>query len=158
MKRNNLYRIAVMIIAVMASVNLNAQARRMRGDAPRSHQGREMVARPHANAHANAPVARVHQPAPRPVHHMAPMPMHHRVDAHGYLPGWGRRVRYLDGRWGYYRDSRWYWYDTYFAPDYYFAHPLSCFHAHFYGHNAAAAVGGVAAGIAVGALINVLMH
>lgn len=157
MKRNNIYPIAVMIAMLMASMNINAQARRVHGDGYR-HQGREMVARPHSGSHGHAPVAHMRHHAPRPVHHMAPRPMHHRVDRYGYLPGWGRRVRYMDGRWGYWRDSRWYWYDTYFAPDYYFAHPLSHFHAHFYGHNAAAVAGGVAAGIAVGALIGALAH
>lgn len=157
MKRNNIYPIAMMIVMLMASMNINAQARRVHGDGYR-HQGREMVARPHGGSHGHAPVAHMRHHAPRPVHHMAPRPMHHRVDRYGYLPGWGRRVRYMDGRWGYWRDSRWYWYDTYFAPDYYFAHPLSHFHAHFYGHNAAAVAGGVAAGIAVGALIGALAH
>ena len=141
MKRNNILPIAVMIAMLMASMNLNAQARRAHGDAGRHPQGREMVVRPHGTSHGHAPVMHSHHAAPRPVHHVAPVPMHHRVDRYGYLP-----------------DSRWYWYDTYFAPDYYFAHPLGHFHAHFRGHNAAAVAGGVAAGIAVGALIGALAH
>ena len=135
----------------MASVNLYAQPRPTRGGVPRGGH-REMV----VNRHGNAPMHgrnAVHVAQP---HRMHAAPMHHHLDAHGYLPGWHGRVRYLDGRWGYYRDSRWYWYDTYFAPDYYYAHPVAHFRTHFYGHNVAAAVGGVAAGIAVSALISAL--
>ncbi len=157
MTRKNTFA-AVMIAMMMASVNTFAQPRAPR-QAPRAAQ-REMMVGRHGDMRMTAPrtthaVARpVHQPMARPVH-QAPM---HRLDRHGYLPGWHGHVRYLDGRWGYYRDSRWYWYDTYFAPDYYYAHPVAVFHPHFYGHDVAAAVGGVAAGIAVGALINALVR
>ena len=144
MVRKNIYA-AVMMIALMASVNLYAQPRpRHGGGAP--HARREMMVGHHGPAHHAA----------MPMHHAAPM--HHRLDAHGYLPGWHGRVRYLDGRWGYYRDSRWYWYDAYFAPDYYYAHPVVHFHHHLHGRDVAAAAGGVAAGIAVSALIGALMR
>lgn len=84
----------------------------------------------------------------RPVHHVA---HHHRVDHRGFLPGWGGRVRYLDGRWGYLRHNRWYWYSCYFEPDYYFAHPVSHFHSHI-SPVAAGAIGGAVLGAFIGAL------
>lgn len=45
---------------------------------------------------------------------------------------WEGRIRHDNGRWGYYRDNRWYWYDRYFEPDFYFANPLAHFNAHYY--------------------------
>ena len=157
MKRNNIFPIAVMMAMLMASVNVYGQGRsHARGAGRSGRAAREMSVCHQAPMPGRTAMPVMQHPAP--VHHAAPMPVPPRVDAYGYVPGWDGRVRYLDGRWGYLRDDCWYWYDTYFAPDFYFANPLSCFHAHFHGRNAAAAVGGVAAGIAVGALINALMH
>jgi len=73
----------------------------------------------------------------------------------GFLPGWEGRVRYLDGRYGYLRDSEWYWYDTYFEPDYYYATPVRHFRRHLspVGRKVAA---GVTVGVVVGALVAAL--
>ncbi len=55
-----------------------------------------------------------------------------RLDNRGFVHGWEGRVRHDNGRWGYYRDNRWYWYDRYFEPDYYFANPLGYFNDYYY--------------------------
>lgn len=68
---------------------------------------------------------------------------------------WEGRIRYDRGRWGYYRDSRWYWYDIYFEPDYYFCHPVRHFHVHL-SRAERRMVGAVAGTVAVGALITAL--
>ena len=154
MKRMNIYAAVMTIALMMASINLNAQPRARHGGMP-PHARQEMRMHHGGPRHHGGPAMHT-MGRPVAAHHMHAMPMHHRVDAHGYLPGWHGRVRYLNGRWGYLRDSRWYWYDTYFAPDYYYAHPVGHFHAHFHGHDAVAVAGGVAAGIAVGALIHAL--
>ncbi len=73
-----------------------------------------------------------------------------------YVPGWEGRVRYDRGRWGYYRDNRWLWYDRYYAPDYYFAHPVRHFRHHVCGPVAAGVAGGIVGGAVLGALIGSL--
>ena len=74
----------------------------------------------------------------------------HRVPA-----GWSHCMRHMDdGRWGYYRCGRWYYYNTYYEPDYYFAHPLTHFEAHCLGTTAVA----TATAVAVSALVTALMR
>lgn len=75
-----------------------------------------------------------------------------------YIPGYEGRVCYNGGRWGYYRDNDWYWYDRYYEPDYYYANPVGCFHHNYVGHNAGRIAAGVAGTIALGALISALCH
>lgn len=75
-----------------------------------------------------------------------------------YVPGYEGRVCYNGGRWGYYRDNDWYWYDRYYEPDYYYAHPVAHFHHNYIGHNVERVVAGVAGTIALGALISALAH
>lgn len=80
--------------------------------------------------------------------HMAPPP-HHTIPAR-YV----NVVRYMpDGRWGYLRGNRWYYYDTYFEPDYYFAHPVRHFHAHRLGPVGKALVAGAVIGGIITALV-----
>lgn len=74
----------------------------------------------------------------------------------GYIPGWEGRVRYDRGRWGYYRAGRWLWYDRYYAPDYYFAHPVRHFRHHICGPVAAGVAGGIVGGAVLGTLISAL--
>lgn len=156
---------AIAFVFMMGVMNVQAQ-RRDRGN--NRGNGREMVARSnsafqirgrndvhHSNSRRIAPPKMNHgrhiaasRPNRHPVHHVA---HHHRVDHRGFLPGWGGRVRYLDGRWGYLRHNRWYWYSCYFEPDYYFAHPVSHFHTHI-SPVAAGAIGGAVLGAFIGAL------
>lgn len=165
MKRSRIF-IVLAIALVVGAMNAQAQNR------GRNHRenGREMVMRSNGEfhmrgnndtyrdkQHRNVRPQRHHdkrygQPRPhlhqKTVHHV----VHHpRVDHRGYLPGWGGRVRYHGGRWGYHRNNRWYWYDCYFAPDYYFAHPVAHFHAHI-SPVAAGVVGGAVLGAFIGAL------
>lgn len=55
-----------------------------------------------------------------------------RLDNRGYVHGWEGRVRHDNGRWGYFRDNRWYWYDRYFEPNYYYANPVGYFNDYYY--------------------------
>lgn len=74
---------------------------------------------------------------------------------HAVPPHYQDRVRYMDdGRWGYLRGDRWYYYDTYFEPDYYYAHPV----AHFHGHRLGPVGKAVVATAAVVGLISLLAH
>ena len=63
------------------------------------------------------------------VNHHAPAP---RLDHRGYVHGWNGRVRHENGRWGYYRDNRWYWYNRYFEPDFYYGRPINNFNEYYY--------------------------
>ena len=162
MKRNIFLSVVIMIAMMMASVNVNAQGR------IRSHAGSR--ARQEMRIHGNAPS---HHYAPVGMHHgvhhdIAPVPVHHpvghvafaggpRLDHRGYLPGWEGRVRFHDGRWGYLRGSRWYWYDTYFEPEFYFAHRPHYFRAHYVPVDGRV-VAGVAGAVALGTLIGALCH
>lgn len=161
---------ALAIAFLMCNMNLQAQGRGrndQRGNSReirvhsngrvQMHGGNEMRRAPQQKAvrpnyQMDRPMAH-HRPASPAVHHRPAPPVvhHHRVDHRGYLPGWNGRVRYLDGRWGYLRHSRWYWYNCYFEPDYYFAHPVSHFHTHI-SPVAAGAVGGAVLGAFIGAL------
>lgn len=74
---------------------------------------------------------------------------------HVIPPHYADRVRHMDdGRWGYLRGNRWYYYDTYFEPDYYFAHPVAHFHSHRLGPVGKAIV----ATAAVATLISILAN
>lgn len=74
----------------------------------------------------------------------------HRIPAR-----WSHCMRHMDdGRWGYCRGGRWYYYNTYYEPDYYFAHPVTHFEAHCLG----TAVAATATAVAVTALISALVH
>ncbi|MCR5314177.1 MAG: hypothetical protein K6E54_11155 [Bacteroidaceae bacterium] len=55
-----------------------------------------------------------------------------RFDRRGYVCGWEGRVRHHNGRWGYYRNNRWYWYNRYFEPTYYFATPIHRFNDYYF--------------------------
>lgn len=166
-KLNTLFKVAMVAVMAMFSVNANAQHRggremhfgnggvRMehhmdggRYDAPRHHGGYDTRAYDHRGHYT-----------PEPPHHhaVAPCPPP-RFDRYGYLPGWEGRVRYLNGRYGYLRGNDWYWYDTYYAPDYYYAHPVAHFHAHRLSPEGRAIVGAVAGTVAVAALIGALTH
>lgn len=85
------------------------------------------------------------------VHRQAPVHVVHHYDR----GPWAGRVRHMpDGRWGYYRNNCWYYYDCYYDPDFYFAHPVHHFHGHCLGTVAAAAV----TTAAVATLISALVH
>lgn len=91
--------------------------------------------------------------------HMAPPAHHHpHFDSYGYLPGWEGRVCYRDGRYGYLRDNAWYWYDTYYAPDYYYAHPIAHFHAHRLSPEGRAVVTAVAGAAIIGSIISAIAY
>lgn len=75
----------------------------------------------------------------------------------GYIPGWEGRVIYRGGRWGYLRGNDWYWYDRYFEPDYYYAHPVAHFH-HYISPVGRRVVAGVAGAVVLGSIIHALVH
>lgn len=169
MTRNYFFSIAAAIIAMMVSVNANAQGREMRFhngqmhmDAPRHERmdyGHESHGHHHGGAdyHYGAPGRDHYAPAH---HHNAPAIAYHRpphVDRYGYVPGWEGRVMYRDGRWGYLRGSDWYWYNRYFEPDYYYAHPVTHFHTHHI-PVAAKVAGAVAGAVVIGSIISALAH
>lgn len=80
-------------------------------------------------------------------------PSGYRFTDGGYLYGWEGRVRYHQGRWGYLRGRDWYWYDRYYEPGYYYAHPIGHFHSHRVAHRV---IGTVATAVVVGSLIGAL--
>lgn len=167
MKYNTFFMTVMAAIFAMASVNANAQNHRM-------HDNRAGYNEMHMTGHAPAPQhhdyqvqggrygygdryeAPRHEPLSRGAYrYEGPAP---RFDRHGYLPGWEGRVRFHNGRYGYLRDNRWYWYDTYFAPDYYYAHPHTHFHAHLLSPGARAVVGAVAGTAIVAGIISALVR
>lgn len=141
MKRNTFFKAVMMMVMMMASVNSYGRGLEVR------HYNTRPVAHHVAKAVPLRPVA----------HHVAVAAPVHRIDRHGYLPGWDGRVRFVDGRWGYLRGNRWMWYDTYFDPAFYFAHPVAHFAPHL-SRTGAAVAAGVATGVAVGALVSALCH
>ena len=165
MTRNTFF--ATMMFAFMAMFSLNSNAQH-RGGYGMSHPGggREMHmnngggysmhhdgGRHHGNMGHRDMVA--HHGGPRyEMHHG------HRWDDRGYLHGWDGRVRrFHDGRWGYLRDGAWYYYDCFYEPDFYYAHPLSHFHAHLFDSPRARRIVGATAGaVAVAALVSTLMR
>ena len=131
MKRNNFYMMMIMAAMMcMASVNVNAQGRRG-GD---FRGGRDGYSRGGHNRE---------------------MVMHHdgRMEMRGGRQG---RIRYERGRWGYLRGHDWYWYDTYYEPDFYYGHPVGHFH-HCHVSPAAAVAGAVGA-VALSALVAALSY
>lgn len=154
----------MMILAAMMAAGVNTMAQGHvgagHGKGPHYGAGREMVMggrggfemRGERHQTHNRPAA--HHAAPvahrRPVGHH-PAPAVHRYPA-GHRAGCVRHMP--DGRWGYCRDNRWYYYDCYYEPDYYFAHPVHHFHDHCLGTAAAAAV----TTAAVATLISALVH
>lgn len=78
----------------------------------------------------------------------------HRWSHDGWLDGYHGRVRHFaDGRWGYYRNGAWMYYDCFYEPAYYYAHPVAVFDGHLLtprGRRVARAAVGTA--IAVGVL------
>lgn len=152
MRHNNFFA-AMMAMAMMMIVSNNAMAQR-RGHMSDVRMGgprHEMVMH-----HQGRPSMHVeHHPDHRMVYAGG---RHHRLDCHGYIPGWEGRVRYHEGRWGYLRGHDWYWYDTYYEPDYYFAHPVHHFHHHHLPHFRPAVAGAVVGAAVVGGLIASLCH
>ena len=186
MTRNTFFKAVMMAIFTMATVGTYAQNREMhfsngcmrmenagrmekrhdapryddhRYDAPRHHDRRYDAPRYNAYRHGayHHEARRGYYDAPRPVHHVTVV--HHaapRFDRYGYLPGWEGRVRYVDGRYGYLRGRDWYWYDTYYEPAYYYAHPVGHFH-HVHLTRTGRAVVTAAAGAAIlGGILSVL--
>ena len=150
MTRKNFYAIAMMIISMMISGNANAQGR---GHEMNRHHGmnREMVM--DRNGRFGMREGRHEAYHHDMMHH----PSTPRLDHRGYVHGWEGRVRHDNGRWGYFRDNRWYWYDRYFEPDYYYAHPIGHFHA-YHTPVAAKVVAGVAGAVVLGSIISALAH
>ncbi len=62
------------------------------------------------------------------------------------IRGYEDRVRFHNNRWHYRRDGRWYSYDHYIAPSYYYSQPLSKF--------GKAVVGAAVVGAVIGALVS----
>ena len=172
MTRYNFFK--VMMVAMMAMVGANAFAQ---GRGPREmHFGNDGMRMEHrgGDRHYDAPRHEgyrhegMRHEGPRHNDyyyadhhrgHMAPPPAPHpHFDRHGYLPGWEGRVRYLNGRYGYLRGSDWYWYDTYYAPDYYYAHPVAHFHAHRLSPEGRAIVTAVAGAAIIGGIISAIAH
>ncbi len=166
MTRNIFFSAIMFGIMSMFVTSANAQGRHGRmGNAPRhemrmSDHGRmghhEMAPR-HDDRHYSVNLRHdVHYAAPHHVAHHAD----YRWDNRGYLHGWDGRVRrFDDGRWGYFRDGAWYYYDCFYEPDYYFAHPVAHFHDHiFNSRTARRAVGAVVGAVAVAALVDALVN
>lgn len=146
MKRNSFFKVMMLMVMLMTSANAFGGDHR-----PRNNNSRRVVRteyRDNRYSHKARPVVKhptrvVHRP---------------KLDRHGYLPGWEGRVRFVNNRWGYMRNNRWMWYDTYFDPHYYYAHPLSHFSVHFSGEGATAVAAGVATAVVVGSLVSALCH
>jgi len=148
MTRKYFFNAIVAAIMMMVSANTFAQGYHYRDSYSRHNRG-AYVTRSYDNHRGYRVGNRHRRHVVVPVATRAP-----RLDARGYVPGWEGRVRYLNGRWGYYRDANWLWYDSYFDPVYYYGHPI----AHFRGHLtpaekvAAAAVGTAALGAVIAAI------
>lgn len=83
----------------------------------------------------------------------------YRWNRHGYLNGWEGRVRrFDDGRWGYFRDGAWLYYDRFYEPTYYYAHPITLFHSHCLSPRGRRVVGAVAGTVALATLISALIR
>jgi len=175
MKRNNFYMMMIMAAMMcMASVNANAQGRRggdYRGGRDGFNGGshnRELVmhndGRMEMRGHGRHDNYGRHHDMGRP-HAMAARPhvvVEHRPARHIYIggryfdPRWEGRIRYERGRWGYLRGNDWYWYDTYYEPDYYFGHPVAHFHhCHV---SPGAVVAGVVGAAVVGGILSALCY
>lgn len=150
-----------MMFAMMMTMCATMQAQHRGGFRQDDGRGNRhemgMNARPHGDArpggmagHGGARPTIGHRPMGRPtphvvhrpiVHHCPPPPAHAR-----FIRGWEGRVCHHDGRWGYYRDGGWYYYDHYIEPNYYYSRPLSDFGA------------GVVIGTVAAAIIGALVH
>lgn len=76
-----------------------------------------------------------------------------------YVPGWEGRVRHHhDGRWGYYVNGAWHYYNCFYNPYLFFCEPLPPRVHHsprvYVGH---ASAGEVAAGVAAGAILGCII-
>lgn len=172
MKYNTLFKAAMMTMMMVANMTVaNAQNRggremhvgregiRMENRNDRHNDDFRMDGGHHDNRHMDVRHDDRHM-APRHDdrhYHAAPAPRPH-FDRHGYLPGWEGRVRFHNGRYGYLRGRDWYWYDTYFEPDYYYAHPVAHFHHHRLSPEGRAIVGAVAGTVALATIISALAH
>lgn len=171
MTRNTIFAAIMFGIMSMFVTSANAQGRHGGMGVPRAHhemrmgdhgmRGGEMRHHDMGPRHDMAPH---HGMGPRHEMHMGGHGhlAHHadyRWDSRGYLHGWDGRVRrFDDGRWGYLRDGAWYYYDCFYEPDYYFAHPLTHFHDHiFHSRGARRVVGAAIGAIAVAALVDALV-
>ena len=83
---------------------------------------------------------------------------HPHVGDGGWVHGWEGRVRYDGGRWGYYRDNKWWWYREYFDPAVYYAHPVSYYSNWYVDSGVAAAVGVGVAALSLAALVAAIAH
>ena len=77
------------------------------------------------------------------------------VDRQGWYPGYKGRVRYIDGRWAYWRNNSWYYYDCFYEPDYYYNHHISTFEHHL-SPLGRKVVGGIVGGVIAGAILTAL--
>lgn len=139
MTRNTFYTVMMAAMMAMVSLNSSAQPRPGRGGGPQGGPRVEMRGG-HRGPHDMGP----RDMGPRGPHDMGPghrvpgprdfRTMHgHRWDHDGWMDGWHGRVRHFDdGRWGYFREGAWYYYDRFYEPDYYFARPLRHFHSHIW--------------------------
>lgn len=155
MKRTMILHAAVLMVMMTMSVNTYAQRRGVVGQGRRGDH-REMVFHDNGRMQMNHHDAHHADVRGNAMHHQGDYihDGHGRYFRHdGFLPGYEGRVRYIDGRYGYLRAGRWYWYDTYFDPVYYYDRPLHCFRAHILNPKARKAVAGIAAGVAVGTLV-----
>ena len=146
------------VMMAMTSVNASAQGRNMGGDNPMRSARREFVMNGNnRGGHADMNYGHNNHRGHHNGYAAHTGYGHDRMHMGGrYIDRrWEGRIRYDRGRWGYYRDSRWYWYDIYFEPDYYFCHPVRHFHAHL-SRAERRMVGAVAGTVAVGALITAL--
>lgn len=160
----NIFTKAMVVVAMMAMFTVNANAQyRGRHDNNFNHRGERMMDGPRGGHHPG-----YHMAPPPPAHHgyhMAPPPpprvvhvVTPRFDRYGYLPGWEGSVRYLNGRYGYLRGNDWYWYDTYYEPDYYYAHPVGHFHHVHLTREGKAIVTAVAGAAIIGGVVAALAH
>ncbi|MCF0197843.1 MAG: hypothetical protein HUK02_00770 [Bacteroidaceae bacterium] len=150
---NNVMRAMMVVMVAMVSTAAMAQRRGHNSYMGGPRHGREMVMHNGGRMEMrhHGPGMAVGHAGPR--HHAVAIP-HHDPRMHDYAR-WEGRVRHMpDGRWGYYRDNCWYYYNTYFAPDYYYAHPVAHFHDYRLGPVGKAAV----ATVAVASLIAALAH
>ena len=161
MKRNNFYMMMIMAAMMcMASVNAIAQGRR--GEGRNGYHIEMNRSARHHDMGARHDMGRHHDMGPRHDMGRPHVVVEHRPARHIYIggryfdPRWEGRIRYERGRWGYLRGNDWYWYDTYYEPDYYYGHPVAHFH-HCHVSPAAAIVGTVGA-VALGALISALSY
>ena len=75
-----------------------------------------------------------------------------------YVPGWEGRVRHCnDGRWAYYVDGCWRYYDCYYNPYKFFAVPRSSHHAPVVACHGHGSDGDVVAGVVAGTILGCIL-